>query len=143
MGVLSGFDDDTDEFDMGDDEVEGETVTPVSVSEETATTEETKVSPARSVSPPPRLPTPKFTKSSHKSTLPVASDDDELDQDEESVHEPFKNGTFTDGEIKAQSAPNASAAAAEGTSNETSQQQQSPSILKKRKRSSGVELNDT
>ena len=64
--VLSGFDDDTDEFDMGDDEVEGETVTPVSVSEETATTEETKVSPARSVSPPPRLPTPKFTKVTKK-----------------------------------------------------------------------------
>ena len=30
----------------------------------------------------------------------VASDDDDIDQDEESIHEPFKNGTFTDGEIK-------------------------------------------
>jgi len=125
--MLSGLDDDTDEFDMESPVDQAETMTPITVVEETTTEE--KVSPARSVSPPPRLPTPKFTKSSH--SLPVASDDDELDQDEESLHEPFKNGTFTDGEIKAEMAPN------------SSEKSQSPSILKKRKRSAGAELNDS
>ena len=64
--MLSGLDDDTDEFDMESPVDQAETMTPITVVEETTTEE--KVSPARSVSPPPRLPTPKFTKVNVNST---------------------------------------------------------------------------
>ena len=100
--VLSGDPDDTDEFDTAEMEV--------SESVQTVSDEKESVSPSRSVSPPPKLPTPKFTKTRSETvlnvssgSLPVVSDEDQIDEDEESLHEPFKSSAFVSAEIKVKS----------------------------------------
>ena len=89
-----------------------------------------------------------------------------MDQDEESIHEPFKNGTFTDGEIKVRlnlkyyktsysrniknsinpvsPVKSLKTVFLKGqTAPQSSTTVQSPSILKKRKRSNGMDLNES
>ena len=98
--VLSGDPDDTDEFDTAEMETPEKSVNTISDEKES-------VSPSRSVSPPPKLPTPKFTKTRSETilnvssgSLPVVSDEDQIDEDEESLHEPFKSSAFVSAEIK-------------------------------------------
>ena len=121
---LSGEDDptgnETEEFDTAD-----ETNTVDSVAPETIN--ETELSPATINEKTQKLPTPKFDREMNNgdvesSALPVISEDEDLDMDEESIHEPFGNSTFS-GEIKGEIP------------------KQSPSILKRRR--SSTDPNDS